>query len=207
MTVSLVEVDAVQGQAALVGRSAHVRPPVVAELDRHADERAVLGPRAVVVLDVRLAEQLVQHEPGVRRALADAAVGDGVLAEVDALVARRARAARRRTERAVVVGRLAPRDVRSRSGCGPAAAPAPAAGGPGASSLPANSSGQRTSTRFFGADRRDDLVAERADRRGPAPWRCTCVAGARRRPRRPARGASSSHFLRPPSSSLTLSWP
>ena len=53
-------------------------------LDRHADERAVLGPRAVVVLDVLVAEQLVQREPGVAGALADAAVGDGVLAVVQA---------------------------------------------------------------------------------------------------------------------------
>ena len=45
-------------------------------LDRHVDEVAPLGPRAVVVLDVVAAEQLVQDEPRVRRALADAAVGD-----------------------------------------------------------------------------------------------------------------------------------
>ena len=32
-------------------------------LDRHADEAAVLGPRAVVVADPLVAEQLVQHEP------------------------------------------------------------------------------------------------------------------------------------------------
>src|SRR4051794_41493209 len=35
---------------------------------------APLGPGAVVVLHVVLAEQLVQHEPGVPRALADAAI-------------------------------------------------------------------------------------------------------------------------------------
>ena len=45
-------------------------------LDRDVDHVAPLGPGAVVVLDVVLAEQLVQHEPGVRRALADPAVGD-----------------------------------------------------------------------------------------------------------------------------------
>ena len=40
------------------------------------DQVAPLGPRAVVVLDVVAAEQLVQHEPRVRGALADPAVGD-----------------------------------------------------------------------------------------------------------------------------------
>ena len=54
-------------------------------LDRHVHEVAPLGPRAVVVLDVILAQQLVQHEPRVRRALADPAVGDDRLAVGDAL--------------------------------------------------------------------------------------------------------------------------
>src|SRR5215211_1324633 len=48
-------------------------------LDGHADQAAPLGPGAVVVADPRVAEQLVQHEPGMGRALADAAVGDHVL--------------------------------------------------------------------------------------------------------------------------------
>ena len=66
-------------------------------LDRHGDHVAPLGPGAVVVLHVVLAEQLVQHEPGVRRALADAAVGDDRVA-VHARPCRcRARAARRPT--------------------------------------------------------------------------------------------------------------
>ena len=54
-------------------------------LDRHADEAAVLGPAAVVVADALVAEQLMQHEPAVRRALADAAVGDDVLVRRHAL--------------------------------------------------------------------------------------------------------------------------
>src|SRR3954468_8596056 len=49
-------------------------------LDRHVDEVAPLGPRAVVVLDVVAAQELVQDEPAVRRALADAAVGDDRIA-------------------------------------------------------------------------------------------------------------------------------
>ena len=63
------------------------RPGRSALFDRHVDEVAPLGPRAVVVLDVLLAEQLVQHEPGVRRALADPAVGDDRLAVRDPLAA------------------------------------------------------------------------------------------------------------------------
>src|SRR3954452_11708060 len=56
-------------------------------LDRDVDEVAPLRPRTVVVAHVALAEQLVEHEPGVRRALADAAVGDDPLAAEDALTA------------------------------------------------------------------------------------------------------------------------
>src|SRR5918999_2767053 len=44
-------------------------------LDGSPDEGAVFGPRAVVVLDVAVPEQLGQREPGVRAPLADAAVG------------------------------------------------------------------------------------------------------------------------------------
>src|SRR5579864_5952592 len=56
-------------------------------LDRHADRAAPLGPRPVVVLDVGIAEQLLQHEPRVRGALADAAVGDDLFVRDDALAA------------------------------------------------------------------------------------------------------------------------
>src|SRR5215470_11859568 len=54
----------------------------VAERDRYADQRPVLGPGTVVVLDIGQPEQLVQGEPGMRGALADPAVRDGVLALV-----------------------------------------------------------------------------------------------------------------------------
>src|SRR3990172_4400945 len=56
--------------------------PVLARalaLDRLADHAAPLRPGAVVVADLRVAEQVLQDEPGVRGALADAAVGDGWL--------------------------------------------------------------------------------------------------------------------------------
>src|SRR5271155_6283463 len=52
------------------------------QLDRGAHQGAVFRPTAVVVLDVSVSEQLPQHEPGVRRPLADAAVGDGLLGAV-----------------------------------------------------------------------------------------------------------------------------
>src|SRR5438132_13287512 len=79
--------------------------------DGHAHDRAVLGPAAVVVLDVVEAEQLLEHEPRVRRTLADAAVGDHVLIGRDALVAVQLTQVFGRLERAILVGRLGPRDT------------------------------------------------------------------------------------------------
>src|SRR3954471_3761228 len=79
-------------------------------LDRHVDEVAPLRPRAVVVAHVVLAEQLVQDEPRVRRALADAAVGDDRLATQDALAAIEVAQLVGRLERAVLLDRLRPRD-------------------------------------------------------------------------------------------------
>ena len=54
------------GQSDPVGKAG-----LVAERHRDTDQRAVLGPGAVVVLHVRLVEQLVQGEPGVAGPLAD----------------------------------------------------------------------------------------------------------------------------------------
>ena len=83
----------------------------VADLDRGADEVAPLGPRAVVVFHVAHAEQVLQHEPRVAAALADAAVAHGRLAQVDA----RLRVQRPQLvdglERAVVIDALGPGDV------------------------------------------------------------------------------------------------
>src|SRR5690242_17294180 len=80
-------------------------------LDRDTDERAVLGPRTVIVLDVLVAEQLVQREPRVARPLADAAVGDGVLAVVEPFVAVELGELVVGLEGAVLVRGLRPRDV------------------------------------------------------------------------------------------------
>src|SRR4051794_18920509 len=80
-------------------------------LDRYADQRAVLRPRAVVVLHVRLVEDLVQDEPRVRRPLADAAVSDRVLAEVHAFGLVELAQLVVGEERAVFVRGLRPRDV------------------------------------------------------------------------------------------------
>ena len=52
------------------------RGPACLPLDRGGDEVAVLRPAAVVVLHVRDAQQVFEHEPGVARSFADAAVGD-----------------------------------------------------------------------------------------------------------------------------------
>src|SRR5438045_4053393 len=51
--------------------------------DGCADEAAPLGPGAVVVAYTWVAEQLGQHEPGVGRALADAAVGNDIFVGSD----------------------------------------------------------------------------------------------------------------------------
>src|SRR5262245_33072923 len=77
-------------------------------LDRCAHERAVLGPRAVVVLDVRVAEQLLQGEPRVARALADPAVGDDLAVAFDAFALVQGRQLVRAFERPVLVRRLGP---------------------------------------------------------------------------------------------------
>src|SRR5438067_372800 len=81
-------------------------------LDGDSDEGAVFGPGAVVVLDVLVAQQLPKHEPGVGRALADAAVGDHVLVGGDAGALVEVLQVVSRLEGAVLVGRLAPGDVR-----------------------------------------------------------------------------------------------
>src|SRR5215207_10452935 len=151
-------------------RSMPSRPPpcfgaahmVSSLLDRDADERAVLDPAAVVVLDVGLAEQLPQHEPGVAGALADAAVGDGRLAVVVALLGVERLELLVALEGAVLVGRLAPRDV---------------LGGRdvaallrlllrqvrGGEDLAGELVGRADVDQVLRADRGDDLVAERAD--------------------------------------------
>ena len=54
-------------------------------LDGSVDQAAPLGPGTIVVADIFIAEQVVQHKPGVAAALANAAVGDDVLLGSDAL--------------------------------------------------------------------------------------------------------------------------
>src|SRR6056297_61111 len=82
-----------------------------ARLDRRADEVPPLGPRAVVVPDVVVAEQLVQEEPLDRRALADATVGDRRLVAVDAGVGVELAELVRALERPVLVQRRPDGDV------------------------------------------------------------------------------------------------
>src|SRR6201993_573813 len=52
------------------------------QLDRGTHQGAVFRPTAVVVLNVLVSQQLLQHEPGVRRPLTDPAVRDGLLRPV-----------------------------------------------------------------------------------------------------------------------------
>src|ERR1022692_4120089 len=55
--------------------------------DRRANQVAPLGPRPIVVADVLIAEQIFQHKPRVRAALADPAIGDDFLLACNALAA------------------------------------------------------------------------------------------------------------------------
>src|SRR5690606_30110711 len=85
---------------------------LVALGDRHADEVAPLGPRAVVVADLRVAEQVGEHEPGEARPLADPAVGDDLVRRVEAALALEDRPQLvGRLEGAVLVDRPRPGDA------------------------------------------------------------------------------------------------
>src|SRR5262245_3266651 len=53
--------------------------------DRHADRAAPFGPGAVVIAHCRVTQQILEHEPGMRRALANSAVGDHVFVGRDTL--------------------------------------------------------------------------------------------------------------------------
>src|SRR5215212_3954460 len=72
-----------------VYRSGRIRPREgggsLPHLHGGTHERAVLGPRAVVVLDVHVPQQLLQGEPGVRAPLSDPAVRDDLPVRGDAL--------------------------------------------------------------------------------------------------------------------------
>src|SRR5215211_3937020 len=76
--------------------------------DRHADHAAPLRPGAIVVAHVGVAEQLTQYEPGVARALADAAIGDHVLVRSNALAAVDLSELLRTLEGAILIGRGRP---------------------------------------------------------------------------------------------------
>src|SRR5262245_7527187 len=88
----------------IAGRSASL-------LHRGANQVAPFGPRAVVVLHVLEAEQVLQDEPREARALADAAVRDHRPIARDALRGIERRQIVVALERAVVVAVLAPRDA------------------------------------------------------------------------------------------------
>src|SRR6185312_10193099 len=78
-------------------------------LDRRADQVAPLCPRAVIVLDVLVAEQVLESEPRMRAALADAAVGDHLTVSIDALIELLQRIGG--LEGTVLVGRFRPRNI------------------------------------------------------------------------------------------------
>src|SRR5262249_46011412 len=88
--------------------------------DGRANEIAPFGPRAVVVLDVLEAEQVLQHEPRVARTLADSAIRNHRLLTGDALRAVQRLQLLDGLERSVVIARLRPRNA-LRAGNMPAA--------------------------------------------------------------------------------------
>src|SRR5437764_12364006 len=71
-------------------------------LDGHTDQAAPLGPRAVVILDVHIAEHVVEHKPRVAAALAHTAVRYHPLLVRDALAL--VKAAQLRRSFAAVIG-------------------------------------------------------------------------------------------------------
>src|SRR6266850_533725 len=79
--------------------------------DGGPDEVTPLGPRAVVVAHVVVAEQILQNEPGMRAAFPDAAVGDDLVGSGDALGLIELLKILERLEGAVLVGSLRPRDI------------------------------------------------------------------------------------------------
>src|SRR5882757_247864 len=81
------------------------------QLNRDSHQGAVFGPTAVVVLHIRVAEKLTQHEPGVRRTLTDPAVRDGLLRSVEPSFGVQRGESVVGLEGPVLVGRLAPRNI------------------------------------------------------------------------------------------------
>src|SRR6195952_1222036 len=81
------------------------------QLNRGTHQGAVFGPTTVVVLDVLVAQEFLEHEPGVRRTLADAAVGDRLFGAVQAGLGVQLGQCLVGLEGAVFVGSPAPRHV------------------------------------------------------------------------------------------------
>src|SRR4051794_28402214 len=132
------------------------------QLDRGAHQGAVFRPTAVVVLYVLVSQQFLQHEPGVRRALTDPAVGDGLLLAVQARLGVQLGQVLIGLERAVLVGRLAPRNVDGARDM-PRALALLLRQVRGSEDLAGELVGGAHVDQVLLVDGRDDLVAERAD--------------------------------------------
>src|SRR3990172_11617140 len=89
-------------------------------LDGDVHEASILRPRAVVIPHLGIPQEVLQHEPGVRGALADPAIGNDVLVRADAPPLVELLQIIRALEGPVLLHRLAPWDVR-RAGDVPAA--------------------------------------------------------------------------------------
>src|SRR4051812_42683540 len=133
------------------------------QLDRGTHQGAVFRPTTVVVLDVLVSQQFLQHEPGVRRALTDSAVGDGFLLSVQSGLGVQLGQVLVGLEGPVLVGRLAPRNVDS-AGDMPWALALLLREVGGREDLARELVGGAHVDEVLAADSGDDLVTERADR-------------------------------------------
>src|SRR5580693_6754667 len=80
--------------------------------DGGADQVAPLGPRTVIIAHVVVAQQILQHKPGVRTALADAAISDDFIGARNTFWLIEPLKILERLEGAIFVGSLRPRDIR-----------------------------------------------------------------------------------------------
>src|SRR5437588_7242784 len=80
-------------------------------LDGYAHQASPLGPRAIVILDVLIAEQVGEHKPGVAAALANTAVRHHPLVGCDALALVQGTQLLGAFEGAIGVDGLAPRNA------------------------------------------------------------------------------------------------
>src|SRR5262249_24739594 len=86
-------------------------PALCSTLDGNSYEIPPLSPRAIVVLHIGITEQILQHEPGVTRPLANPAVRDDRFSAHDTVRGKQRGQLIAALERAIVIAGLRPGDV------------------------------------------------------------------------------------------------